>query len=208
MPEDVSPYLPPAPPEGNFPLPLTGPPSPPPGQIKVLAILHLVFAGLGLVTLIFGVFSQKMSESVIAMQEKAGGVQAAQAQISRGIVEASKEATWFGYLSSLVLGAMLLIAGLALLKGRKSGLAWSNRYAWTSILFKITNLILFFTLIQPKLNQLFSAMDGGGKEMEMVRSITKASTTVGGAIGPIFACIYPVLVLILLNRESVRKALV
>ena len=183
------------------------PPAIPPGKIKVLGIIHLVFAGLGLVSILFGLVSEKMSESVIAIQERAGGVQAAQAQISRELVEISRPLTWFGYASALILGLMLVLAGLALLKRKRAGLSWSNRYAWTSIVFKVVNIVLFATLLLPKINGLFSNLETGGPEMKMAGSIMRFSTIAGGIVGPVVGCIYPVLVLILLNRESVRKSL-
>lgn len=184
------------------------PPATVPGQIKVLGIIHLVFAGLGLVTILFGLVSEKFSESMLTMQEKAGGIQATQAQISRAIVEASKPITWFGYISALILGVMLLLAGLALLKRKQVGLSWSNRYAWTSISFKVINLILFVTVLMPKIGGLFASFESGGKEMQMAGSVMRMTTIASGIASPLIACIYPVLVLILLNRESVRKSLI
>jgi hypothetical protein len=103
---------------------------------------------------------------------------------------------------------MLLVAGIGLLKGRKSGLSWSNGYAWTSIAFKMINLVLFFTIVLPGIQVIFSEFEKGGRDTQMAGSIMKMSTIGGGIAGPLVACIYPVLVLALLNRESVRKSLV
>lgn len=79
------------------------PPAVVPGQIKVLGIIHLVFAGLGVVMILLSLVSQKWTESMMVIQEKAGGMQAAQAQISRAVVEVSEPVTWFGYASALIL---------------------------------------------------------------------------------------------------------
>lgn len=204
MSEELSPY---ASPSHAVDVPAM-PPARVPGQIKVLGILHLVLAGLGLVMILFTSVSQKWTESMMAAQEKAGGFQAAQAQISRAIVEASELITWFGYASALILGVMLFLAGLALLKRKKAGLAWSNRYAWTSILFKVVCLILFVTVTLPKINGVFATLGNGDRQMETFGSIMRMSTIGSGIAGPLVSCIYPVLVLILLNRESVRKSLI
>lgn len=203
MSEDPSPYQPPV----QLDAVSQAAPTVPPGQIKVMGILHLVLAGLGLVSILLGFVSRKVSESVMTAQEKAGGIQATQARISRGIVEASETLAWFGHVSALVLGTMLLLAGLGLLKRRKSGLSWSNRYAWTSILFKAVNLVLFVTILMPRIGGLFSSLESGGKEMQMFGTMMRISTIAGGIAGPVFSCIYPVLVLILLNRDPVRKSL-
>jgi hypothetical protein len=202
--EAASPYESPSP-------ALAAPPLPPaavPAQIRVLAILHFVIAGLGVVSMLFGLVSRKFSASMIAVQEKAGGIQALQAQISRTILNDSQPIIWLGYASALILGLMLLRAGLALSKQKKSGLSWSNRYAWTSILFKVVHLILFLTLLFPKLEALFSTFDAGKREMRMVGSMMRASSLASGVLGPVVMCLYPIIVLILLNRESVRKSLV
>lgn len=204
MSEELSPYTTPS---HSATIPAM-PPAVAPGQIKVLGIIHLVFAGLGLITILFGLVSEKFGESMLATQEKAGGVQATQAQISRAVVEASKPITWFGYASALILGVLLLLAGLALLKRKQTGLSWSNRYAWTSIAFKVINLILFVTILMPKIGGLFHALESGGPEMRTVGSVMKMTTIASGIASPLVACIYPVLVLILLNRDSVRKSLI
>jgi hypothetical protein len=202
--ETASPYESPSP-------ALTAPPLPPagvPAQIRVLAILHLVFAGLSVVTLLFSLVSRKFSASMISMQEKAGGIQAKQAEISQVILKESWPILWLGYASGFILGLMLLRAGLALFKQKKSGLSWSNSYAWTSILFKVVHLILFLTLLYPKLEAQFSTFNAGKEEMRVVGTMLRASTLASGILGPLVMCLYPIIVLILLNRESVRKSLV
>jgi hypothetical protein len=204
MSDELSPYATPSH-SGNIP---AMPPAVVPGQIKVLGILHLVFAGIGLVTILVGVVSHRLTESMLVIQEKAGGIQEAQAKISRGIIESSNYVTWFGYISAFVLGVMLLIAGLGLLKRKKAGLSWSNRYAWTSIAFKVINLVLFLTVVLPRVQGMFSEMEKGGREMQMAASIAKMSAIGGGIAGPVVTCVYPILVLVLLNRDSVRKSLI
>ncbi len=204
MSDEASPYATPTHAADTLPTP----PAVVPGQIKVLGIIHLVFAGLGVVMILLALVSQKWTESMTAMQEKAGGIQAAQAQISRAVVEVSEPITWFGYVSALILGVMLFLAGLALLKRKKVGLSWSNRYAWTSIIFKVINLIIFITLVMPKINGVFAGAESGGREMQIFGSVMKMTTIGTGIVSPVISCIYPVVVLILLNRESVRKSLI
>lgn len=191
--------------------PMSPPPMPlanPPGQIKVLGVLHLVFAGLGIVIVLFGLIYQGFSDSILRMQENAGGIQVAQARVSRALTEATQSINWFAYGSSLLLAIPLVVAGIGLLKGRRSGLAWSNGYAWTSILMKITYLILVATLAIPAMNRLLAEFEGQGLEIKLFASVMKPTMVVSMVATPILSCIYPVLVLILLNRESVRKALI
>ncbi len=186
------------------PMPLANPP----GQIKVLGILHLVFAGLGVVIALFGLISQRFNESVLRMQENAGGIQEAQARVSRSLTEATQSINWFGCGSSILLAIPLVVAGLGLLKGRRSGLAWSNGYAWTSILLKIIYVVLVLTLVIPEINRLLVGFESQGPEVKIFADIMKPTMIATLVATPIVSCIYPILVLVLLNRESVRKSLI
>src|SRR4051812_43219532 len=118
MSEGPSPYIPPA-------ISLSMPPYPPvqvPGRVKVFGILHLVFAGLGVVTLAFSAAAQGFSRSMYAAQERAGGAQAEQAKISRAMTESMQGLTFFQYGVSGILAVLLLVAGIGLLKSRQGGL--------------------------------------------------------------------------------------
>jgi len=202
MTEGPSPYA--APLSVGVPPALT--PEPPP-QVKVLGILHLVFGGIGGVWVLIAVAMKGVTESMYAAQEKAGGVQAEQARISRALTESMQSLTYFGYGVSSLLTVLLVLAGLGLLKRRRSGLTWSNAYAWSAITLRLLTIVLFIVYALPKMNTMIEHLTAGGKSDPTFVSIMKGSMIGGVVVGPLFYCIYPVLVLILLNRDSVRKAL-
>lgn len=100
-------------------------------------------------------------------------------------------------LGSIILIAtttFIIIAGILMLKRRRSGLKWSNRYAWTSLLGKALNVFasIFYTI--PLMRE---SMAGGPKAAE---TIMIASTV----LVMVITCIYPVLSLILLNRPKTK----
>jgi len=185
------------------------PPVPParPAQIRVFGILHLVIAGFGLLMLAFSAFMQGVSRSMMESQQKAGGVQEIQAKMTREMTEAMQPLTYLQYGASVILSALLILAGIGLLKWKRSGLKWSNSYAWTSIILKVISIVGMFVLVLPRLNSFVDQMQTGSKGDETMIGVLKASMIGGMLVGPLMYCIYPVLVLILLNRKSVREAL-
>lgn len=191
--------------------PVSPPPMPlanPPGQIKVLGVLHLVLAGVGVLLVLYALVSRHFSKVLLSAQQTAGGLQETQARFTQAITESAERFNWFSYASSVLLAVLLVVAGIGLLKSRRSGLAWSNRYAWTSIGLKIVNLILCVTMVIPEMNRVLAEFDGQGPEFKMLASIMKPAMIATLVVTPIVSCVYPVLVLVLLNRESVRKSLI
>lgn len=198
-----SPYASPAvPPTPAPPIPVI-----PPAQIKVLGILHLVFAGLGALLLLGTLMIQRFNENVWASQTQAGGDQAIQAEISKEMVESMQGYTWLQHAGSAVLTVLLIVAGTGLLKRRRSGLVWSNAYAWSALALRISGVGYFLAVIVPKLDQIIERTTAGKAVDSTILLVTKASMVGGGVVGSLAYCIYPVLVLILLNRESVRRSL-
>ncbi|MGC4014353.1 MAG: hypothetical protein QM755_07540 [Luteolibacter sp.] len=190
------------------------PPPPPqlppvfrPGQIRVFGILHLVVAGLSAVMLLASVAMQGFSQRTLESQKKMGGPAAAQAEMTETFTNLMKPMTYAQYVASAVLMVALILAGIGLLKWKTSGLTWSNRYAWTSIALKICSLIFVLTYMMPKMNALMeSTLKSMGGDPALM-PVVKYSMIGGALLGPLFYCIYPALVLIFLNRESVRKSL-
>jgi hypothetical protein len=188
------------------------PPAPPipvvpPAQIKVLGILHLVFAGFGLLMLLGNLAIQLFNEKVWASQAQVGGDQAFQAEVSRKMVESLQGYSWLQYAGSAVLTVLLVVAGIGLLKRRRSGLVWSNAYAWSALTLRISSVAYFLAVIVPKLDQIIERTTAGKATDSTILLVTKASMIGGGVVSSLASCIYPVLVLILLNRESVRRSL-
>ena len=190
----------------------SAPPLPPaaaPGQIKVLGILHLVLAGLGVVLSIIGVVMLFFKDALFRFSSGAsvGTAQEAQAKFSQSLMEATKVTECYGYAASAVLAVLLLVAGIGLLRRKRSGLRWSNVYAWTSLADKLVRVVLFGLFVIPKLDHVFAELGASDPVFKSMAEMMRVTTVISSMAMPVLYCIYPVFVLILLNRESVRKSL-
>ncbi|NIP93714.1 MAG: hypothetical protein GWO24_09740, partial [Akkermansiaceae bacterium] len=61
--------------------------------------------------------------------------------------------SWISLVIGVVVSILILRAGLALVRRRKSGLKASNTYAWVSLAAKVAGLALFFGMVNPILNR-------------------------------------------------------
>jgi hypothetical protein len=109
--------------------------------------------------------------------------------------------TYIGFGFALVLTVMLIIAGIGLLKRRESGRVMSLRYAWTSISFKMINLLIFLTFMMPATTRYNEAMLSGmptemGSMMNIVTQVIQVLTLLA-------TFIYPIVVLIMMRKEKV-----
>jgi hypothetical protein len=198
--DPASPYQPPLP---------QGPPSFPgmhvtPPAVKVFGILHLVFAGLGVVGALWALFIAvvgnpflKMAGANPQLGEQMEAQIAMQARINPASITSSA--------LSLLVAIPMIVAGVLLLKERKNALKWSNAYAWSSLGSKTINLVLAVTIVVPAMQEMTrgilktAPMPGAASD---VMSMAMA----GGAIGGVLvSCVYPILTLVILNRPATKE---
>lgn len=189
-----------------------GIPTPPPTRIKVFGILHIVFAGIGMLGGLFQA-GMLMFKSQIESWTNAGnsGVAAdRQLEFQRAIEAASEPYNIPTIVLSFLLAAVMLVAGIALVRQSRSALKWSNGYAWSSIALKLATIALYLIVLLPAMNAQFDAMVGSsgmGKQETMVLNGMKIGMAVAGVVGPLMYCIYPILALVMLNKPVVKAAL-
>lgn len=198
--DESSPYQPPLP---------QGPPSLPglqvaPPAVKVFGILHLVFAGLGVVSGLWALFIAvvgnpflKMGQFNPQMNEQMNAQLAMQAKINPMSITSSA--------LSLLVAIPMIVAGILLLKQRKNALKWSNAYAWSSLGAKLINLVLTVTILVPAMQEMTrgilktTPMPGPASD---IMSLAMA----GGAIGGVLvSCAYPIITLVILNRPATKE---
>lgn len=166
-----------------------------PQQVKVFGIMHLIFGGYGVLTLLWSLFVIIAGNPFLKLSGNTPEMQ----------MQAKLEADMIGFTIAgtalhFVVTALIVTAGILLLKGRKSALKWSNYYACSSIGTKILTLIYSILIVIPMTQEMMKTTPGaaglkGGFEAIMIGSMF---------VGFLIPLIYPVLSLILLNRPKVK----
>jgi hypothetical protein len=199
--EPTFPYQPPQPPEFTY-LPPGMTTEPP--VVKIFGVLHLVLAGYGLLFSAWGLFIAIAGNPMLKFFP-ASGPMAKSMDAQLAMQAKIMPATLTASILSIVIAVPMIIAGIQLLKGRKSGLVWSNRYAYTSLAAKCVNLILAVVIVIPAMREMTQGLLRGTRAPglpENLMSVVMASSVI---LGVVMGCIYPILSLVLMNRPRVKE---
>ncbi|MCW1884280.1 hypothetical protein OKA04_06020 [Luteolibacter flavescens] len=180
------------------------PQGPPPQSVKVFGILHLVLAGLGVIFALIGFFSTQFQSMIHSMNPDDPSI-VVQRKYQEDLWPISVMTSMF-YLG---LAALLLVAGLKLVREKADGVMWSHRYAWTSIVTKVISLVVTVAYVLPLTNRLMGEVLGDTRGLpagssQTIMNVTKSFTTISSILTPIIACIYPALALYFLSRPAVK----
>jgi len=172
-----------------------------PQTVKVFGIMHVIFAGFGLLGAVWGIFVIVVGNPFLHFMPQTPEM-AVQAKMQEAMEQSMMPMTVISTILTVAVGLLMLRAGVLLLKKRRSGLQWSNRYAWASLASKVVNTVLAFVYTMPAM-----------KEM-MASSMPKGASLPGGmewiVIGSTLLTIlamsaYPVITLVLLNRPKTKE---
>ncbi|MFT4177241.1 MAG: hypothetical protein QM627_11370 [Luteolibacter sp.] len=166
----------------HFPLPALGDPPP----VKVFGILHLTFAILGLLWGTRTFFGNRVSPITLP---HIPDLEPTLLRLGIGLCVMSAAVT-----------VASLIAGILLLKKRKSGLLWSNIYAWMSLLTKAAMLCIVFSTIAPALFRLQKSI-GYYHGFPVITVIPLAIIT----LIVLAWSAYPAITLMVLNKPAIRQ---
>jgi len=182
------------------------PPSPPPIQarkpalLQVFGILHLLAAGYGIITGLWGAYVLFVGDPTLPYAPD----HAIEAQ--QNMVNAMQPMTAINLVVTVVLVALVIVAGIKLLRARKNAVKASNRYAIASIVGKVAGGVLLFIYSVPAQRQFIE------EQFELMGDVPAGIKTgmdemmiVGPIMGIVFTCLYPILSLILLNRRPVKN---
>lgn len=192
-----NPYLQPS----AQPPPMPSRPEIEPPAVKVFGVIHLVFAGLGFLTGAWNLLSPFLFHLFLDPRKPGYHAQ----------IKMQTELRWVSLMTGsflIGLAILLLISGLKLVRSQPDGVAWSNRYAWTSIATKAVSMVVTLLWVLPLTRTAMGEVMSdsglpGGMEKGMFSAMS-SMVTVSSVLTPVFSCIYPVLALILLNRPEVK----
>lgn len=180
-----------------------------PGSIKVFGIMHLVVSAYGILMGVIGLvgtmFFQGMSKGLASGSMPGGPSSSEQETAMMQYMNELKPFTYVSLAFSFFLAAMLIIAGIGLLKSRNSGRLLSIRYAWLSIITKLITLVYTFTHVIPATKRMTETLYQG---MPGAMSNTMGSVMQYSQVFSILITFtYPVVVLFMMKSEKVRQYL-
>ena len=152
---------------------------------KVLGILNIVFGAIGIFSSIGGLALNKMQQDMATLPPE-----------TLKYLKSQETTNFLNSLGGIILGALLLFAGLKLIKYRRQGVKLTNIWAILRILFAFVASYFAYGAMQdmPQISGLGEV--GGG-------------LVAGGIIfGLVISCAYPIICLILLKRPNATKDLI
>lgn len=171
-----------------------------PQVVKVFGIMHVLLGAYGVFSTLLAVAAMagfNPLRALIAKGASASAQTAQQTAMQSEMLPYSIGMTIIGIVTTI----FIFTAGILILKKRRRGLKWSNRYAWVSLAGKVIGLIFTFLYTYPITMKMMSGSPGGssmpgGMEWIMIGSML---------FGIVITCVYPILALILLNRPRVKE---
>ena len=170
-----------------------------PQAVKIFGILHIILGVYGVLMVAFAIMAMFGFNPFLAIVPKTAATSAQmeqQASMQTEMIPVSVITT----LIAIATTAFIITGGILMLKRRRSGLKWSNRYAWTSLLGKAVAAGVAFFYTYPMMKEMTSGVGSPGMPGAM------EGVMIGSMIfGIVIICIYPILTLVLLNRPKVKE---
>ena len=173
-----------------------------PGRLRVFGVCHIVFGGLGLMNVVGGItmqFFQRLWTST--PPNGPDKLQEIQNEMYRDLTAY----TWVTITMSLIVGVLILRAGIALTKRRQSSLRLSNIYVLCSLIAKIVSVVLFLVVATPVIGEAVTAMlEESSAPLPGWVGGLQVFIAVIGVISFLLSTIYPLCALLMLNKPQVK----
>ncbi|RPF91151.1 MAG: hypothetical protein CBB78_004030 [Roseibacillus sp. TMED18] len=116
--------------------------------------------------------------------------------------------TWVTIAMSLIVGVLILRAGIALTKRRQSSLRLSNIYVLSSLIAKIVAVVLFLVVAMPVIGEAVTAMlEESSAALPGWVGGLQVFIAVIGVISFLLSTIYPLCAFLMLNKPQVKAYL-
>jgi hypothetical protein len=184
-----------------------------PASVTVVAILQLVFGVLGLLCHVMTGATQLVGGTPgfgqPAAQPQGGGMEDLGKRLEKAIQEKAPATKALEYATSainLFLAVLMILSGIGLLTMRSWGWYLTIAYAILSILMTIGLTGYDLAVSLPVTQEALRTIVPKNQEEQTFLTIMQVGIYVG-VVGPLVWMIYPILILILTARRSVRVAL-
>jgi hypothetical protein len=184
-----------------------------PAAATVIAVLQLVFGGLGLCAALVNLTD--LPQQLAAINEKnLQNLPPAQRPPSQADLEKIIEKHVPNYQAiqkvslgaSAVLCVLMLLSGLGLLSGRPWGRALTIAYAVLSVLYTVVSLVFSAVVVIPAMSEAGKDLaNQGGPQAQLMAQAIQFGAVFALVIGALFV-IYPIIVLVIMLLPSVRVA--
>lgn len=189
-----------------------------PVAIQIFGILHLVFAGFGLLGAIIGIplllFMEPLADLVLGLINESDPAGAETFQVIADFYLSQRTIWLVASIISLIGAILLLRAGLALIKSRKNSVLRSNIWCYFFIIYSLVSIPVTLMVSLPAQTEFQRKLEGsaspGGATVssETLEPDTERLINVGSAVfGGVVSLIYPGLALGFLNRKNVKDYL-
>jgi len=168
-----------------------------PQTVKVFGIMHIVLGAYGVLATVLAIIGM-LGINLFALMPMTAGT-SAQFEQQAAMQSELMPVSIISIIITIATTVFILMGGILMLKRRRSGLRWSNRYAWTSLAGKVFNAGVAILYTIPMMKEMTSGMGSpgmpGGMEGVMIGSMI---------FGIVITCLYPILTLVLLNRPTTK----
>lgn len=171
-----------------------------PQTVKIFGIMHLVLGAFGVLATIGAILVIFGINPILALIPKNPATTAQmeqQASMQAEMMPMSIVTT----LLSIATTVFIIMAGILMLKRRRSGLKWSNRYGWTSLFGKLVNTGVMMIYTFPMMKEMTPSPAGGSAIAGSMQAVMIGSMV----FGIVITCVYPILTLVLLNRPKTKE---
>jgi hypothetical protein len=178
----------------------------------VIAILHFVFGGLGLLMTVCGGVGQMAGGN--AMMAGGGGGQATKQQkVAEDFQKAMQadspaaQAVSYGELGfDVMLSLLMIISGVGLLRMQPWGRILSILYAILSIAFKVFVIVYTMAFVIPTLNTFVSGYPDKDAQVTAMLQVMQVMMIILLVVVPVVTMIYPIIVLVIMLRPRIAAA--
>jgi hypothetical protein len=182
---------------------------PRPGIVTAIGVLAIVFGSIGLFFSLFAIVMQLSGGNEYLMKSYKMFYSSDTADIFSSMTKVVEKYGFVILVSELVLLVIRLAqlaGGILLLKAKTAGYAILKIYAITCLVHLVVSII-WQTMY---LNELTASIQGvssaaGISSIQMMQSMMKVSMYAGIFIGILFGAAWPVIVLVLLTKKSVKS---